>query len=131
MTRLEQLFDGTLPRLVMFDLDGTLMDSTPTIIAATADIAKTMPMAASVVDTPDNPYFVAFRYGPVVLSANLGEVPEQQRRRLDEVGDGHPDLVGLVGVDRAHVDRPGELGVEVAAHPGAAVARRDPARRSR
>ena len=29
MTRLEQLFDGTLPRLVMFDLDGTLMDSVP------------------------------------------------------------------------------------------------------
>ncbi|MFD4994277.1 beta-L-arabinofuranosidase domain-containing protein [Cellulosimicrobium cellulans] len=45
--------------------------------AAAGDVVRyTMPMAASVVDTPDNPYFVAFRYGPVVLSANLGEVPE-------------------------------------------------------
>ncbi|MCQ4254916.1 phosphoglycolate phosphatase [Stutzerimonas stutzeri] len=34
MTRLEQLFDGKLPRLVMFDLDGTLMDSVPDLTAA-------------------------------------------------------------------------------------------------
>ncbi len=34
MTRLEQLFDGTLPRLVMFDLDGTLMDSVLDLAAA-------------------------------------------------------------------------------------------------
>lgn len=45
-------------------------------VAAGDVVRYTMPMAASVVDTPDNPYFVAFRYGPVVLSANLGEVPE-------------------------------------------------------
>jgi uncharacterized protein len=45
-------------------------------VAAGDVVRYTMPMATSVVDTPDNPYFVAFRYGPVVLSANLGEVPE-------------------------------------------------------
>ncbi len=34
MTLLEQLFDGNLPRLAMFDLDGTLMDSVPDLAAA-------------------------------------------------------------------------------------------------
>ncbi|MCQ4257433.1 phosphoglycolate phosphatase [Stutzerimonas stutzeri] len=34
MTLLEQLFDGKLPRLAMFDLDGTLMDSVPDLAAA-------------------------------------------------------------------------------------------------
>ncbi|WP_435738664.1 beta-L-arabinofuranosidase domain-containing protein [Cellulosimicrobium sp. PMB13] len=45
-------------------------------VAAGDQIRYTMPMEVSVVDTPDDPYFVAFRYGPVVLSANLGEIPE-------------------------------------------------------
>ncbi len=34
MNRLQRLFDGQLPRLAMFDLDGTLMDSVPDLAAA-------------------------------------------------------------------------------------------------
>lgn len=36
-------------------------------------IALTLPMAVTVHPLPDNPYSVAFKYGPVVLSANMGQ----------------------------------------------------------
>ncbi|WP_404439693.1 phosphoglycolate phosphatase [Stutzerimonas chloritidismutans] len=42
MTRLEQLFGGKLPRLAMFDLDGTLMDSVPDLAAAVDKMLKVL-----------------------------------------------------------------------------------------
>src|SRR5699024_6366218 len=50
---------------------------------------------------------------------DIGQVAQQQRGRLDEVGGGHPDLVVLVGVDGGHAQGAAQLRVEVTAHPGA------------
>lgn len=42
MNTLQQLFDGQLPALVMFDLDGTLIDSAPDIAIATDTMLRAL-----------------------------------------------------------------------------------------
>jgi phosphoglycolate phosphatase len=42
MTGFEQLFPGRLPKLVMFDLDGTLVDSVPDLAAAVDSMLLTL-----------------------------------------------------------------------------------------
>ncbi|MFC3609442.1 phosphoglycolate phosphatase [Stutzerimonas tarimensis] len=79
MTPLERLFGGQLPKLVMFDLDGTLMDSVPDLAAA--------------VDS---------------MLIQLGRPPAGMARVRDWVGNGSPTLVrrALAGqLDDSGVDR--------------------------
>ena len=42
MSRFEQLLQGQLPKLVMFDLDGTLIDSVPDLAAAVETMLQTL-----------------------------------------------------------------------------------------
>ncbi|MBB3102079.1 phosphoglycolate phosphatase [Azomonas macrocytogenes] len=64
MNPLQRLFDGRLPRLVMFDLDGTLMDSVPDLAAAVDKMLQ-----------------------------QLGREPAGVQRVRDWVGNGAPVLV--------------------------------------
>lgn len=78
MSALERLFPGSLPRLVMFDLDGTLVDSVPDLAAA--------------VDT---------------MLAQLGREPAGIEAVREWIGNGARVLVrrALAGsLDHAHID---------------------------
>ena len=78
MSAVEQLFAGRLPRLIMFDLDGTLVDSVPDLAAA---VDKTL--------------------------IQLGRPPAGVERVRDWIGNGVRVLVRRAlanGIDHAHVD---------------------------
>ena len=78
MSGFEQLFPGQLPRLVMFDLDGTLIDSVPDLAAA--------------VDT---------------MLLSLGRKPAGIEAVREWVGNGAPVLVRRAlagGIDHSAVD---------------------------
>ena len=78
MSALERLFPGSLPRLVMFDLDGTLVDSVPDLAAA--------------VDT---------------MLAQLGREPAGIEAVREWIGNGARVLVRRAlagGIDHQHID---------------------------
>ena len=96
MTRLEQLFDGQLPRLVMFDLDGTLMDSVPDLAAA---VDKMLMRAAdgSVVPLAGKVYLEA------IVWQEVSEAPELMAMVAQKMA-GRGECLALVpvsGLERA------------------------------
>jgi phosphoglycolate phosphatase len=106
MSGFEQLFPGALPRLVMFDLDGTLVDSVPDLAAAVDNMLLKLGRAPagieSVRDWVGNGVHMLVRRALAnhIDAENVDEVEAEQALQLfnDFYEDGHDLTVVYPGV---------------------------------